>query len=97
MNNTTKIWEQNFGDTPCVGLDHPKFEDFMDALTSDCLAEEVQQLRKENKRLREAMEEILQIVPRIDAIPREEYDPHGDYTELLKINRMALAALNEQK
>ena len=51
-------------------------------------------LLEENKRLREALEEILKVVPRIDAIPREEYDPHGDYTELLKINRIAFAALN---
>jgi DNA repair exonuclease SbcCD ATPase subunit len=51
MNSTSKIWQENFGDAPCVGLDHPKFESFMDELTKDCLAETVEQLQTDNKAL----------------------------------------------
>lgn len=38
-NNTSKIWEKHFGSTPCIGLDNPNFESFMDELTQDCLNE----------------------------------------------------------
>lgn len=51
MNNTSKIWQENFGDNPRVGLDHPKFDSFMDELTKDCLAETVGQLQQANKAL----------------------------------------------
>ena len=38
--NTTKIWEKHFGDTPSVNLNNPAIEGFFDELTQDCLNED---------------------------------------------------------
>lgn len=40
-NNTTQIWEKHFGNTPSVGLNHSKIDEFFDELTQDCLNEDV--------------------------------------------------------
>ena len=82
------------GQIVVMGLIGPDASTVAERRANNNLIAAAPDLLEENKRLREALEEILKVVPRIDAIPREEYDPHGDYTELLKINRIAFAALN---
>lgn len=72
------------------------YEGLNPAAPNSALLAAAPELLAENERLRDALAEILQVVPRIDAIPQDEYDPHGDYVELLKINRIAKTALKEQ-
>lgn len=43
--------------------------------------------------LLEALIEISKIVPKVDKIPRSEYDPEQDYVHLLGAERIALMAI----
>lgn len=39
MTGTQAIWNKHFGESPAVGLDHPKIEQFFEELAEDCIAE----------------------------------------------------------